>query len=420
MGLLCVIFLIMLMGFCLVQRHKWYSPSILFVGLWIIVTSLSLLRLHNLNETSERIYLIVLLGTVFFLFGGNRQKTFVFGNKLPAKSQSNNYYTRYKLVYVFCIIVIIYLAQRALRVRAMLASGLSMSTIRVEFGESVLQSGFDALLNNYVIQPAITILIPLAMIELFNKNKNKLLLILTVIITTLYAYSDGGRIIFVYLLLHFFLVYSMIGTESISSWSDKFKRLFLLVSLFFVVTYLISYLTEARTTNLSFTQQIYSYLCGCMPHFDIRLKAFEASYDYLYGFGFFHSFIEIGLFVLKNLRLISAYPGWFDAARNALNVSDFVNIGSQNFNAFVTPFFYFFADFGYLGVAAGSFVYGWMSKALYRRTSESSDIRSLVAYMMIVQSIFMSMVRWQFYQVTFTVAFVYIFIFIGKKKEYNV
>ncbi len=383
-----------------------------------------MLGLYEMNATSETTYALVGLGILGFLIGGaipvlskNPSRLMINLNDSSIKREAPTYKFRYGLIYIFSIITLFYLVDRAIHVTQLLEAGYAMSYIRLNYAELVIVSGLNGLIDNYIVHPAIYLLLPITMASIFLEGKNKILPVLTLAMVVLYAYCDGGRMIFVYLILHFFLAYLIFGKQKKLSLSNKVKRLLGFLVLFLIVVFSIISISEARGTEISFGQTIYTYLCGCMPHLDYRFQVLQRSGEFTYGACFFNGLIEPILFVLKNVGLLREYPAWFINARNLVDVSNFVSIGSQNYNAFVTPFYYFYADFSYIGVFIFAIIYGLISGFSYKKGKKQGALRSSIAYMIIVQSIIMSMVRWQFYQITFVFSFLYIPIFIKKGEK---
>ncbi len=406
--------------FCFLTKEKAGAPLYLFTIEWIIIVFLSILSLYEIDKTSQLVYYIVSLGSSGFISGCVLVKfLFPYQNKLIENQQSEvEDQIRYKIVYAFCFISIIFLFRRALRVNSMLFSGAGMGYLRLNFATEVLSSNFEVFLDNFLIHPGIFALIPIMAVHFLNTPNKWFLPAFTLINIFLYAYCDAGRIIILFIIFHTILVSIIWGNKQsgnrIRITQEKKLVIYILFSILAVLGYLfINYLTIARGSGeKGLGEQVYIYFCGCLPHLSIRIKDLIASNTHSYGMAFFGGIIESMLILLHNTRLLGAYPEAFLRVKSHLYVEDFVNIGSQNFNAFVTPYYYFYSDFGMVGVLICSFVYGCICQAIFSHYQKNKDIRSLIAYLLLSQSIFLSMVRWQFYQVTFTLTFVYIFLFI--------
>ena len=56
-------------------------------------------------------------------------------------------------------------------------------------------------------------------------------------------------------------------------------------------------------------------------------------------------------------------------------------------------FYYFYIDFGYFGIALGSFVFGFLCMKSYKSWKRNGNVRSLVAYLILIQFIVFSVAR---------------------------
>ncbi len=65
------------------------------------------------------------------------------------------------------------------------------------------------------------------------------------------------------------------------------------------------------------------------------------------------------------------------------------------YNAYVSCFFYFYLDFGIIGVMLGSFVFGKISSIFYNLLIKNKSLLSILIYMIILQCIIDSFIRWQ-------------------------
>jgi oligosaccharide repeat unit polymerase len=86
-------------------------------------------------------------------------------------------------------------------------------------------------------------------------------------------------------------------------------------------------------------------------------------------------------------------------------------------NAYATLFYDFYMDFGYIGVALLSFLFGYLCMRSYKYYKRIGDMRSLVLYLILLQFIMFSMAR--IYTVLATRALSLLWLLIMFKKEEN-
>lgn len=422
MAILLCIMLGIIFFFQWKRKAKWYSPMVLMSALWFCIIFGSQLCLYNMNATSDRTYGIVGLGLLFYFIGCGFTKRYYIQEYSDTSKQMllESFDFNYKAILILCVICIAVLWKRVVLVTGLYAAGFTLDQIRINFAELVIQDGFTGLLDNFVVHPVIFLLMPVAIVGYMlkgSRNKiGKIVLVLSFIIILLYAYCDGGRAIFMLILFYYFLANSFVSVGYGEQNNKKFKKIITIAVLVTIVFSIINYLSDQRNTTMSADQSFYSYLCGCMPHLDLRLSQLDLSGYNSYGLSFLRGPIESLLFFLKNLHLIGQYPDWFVANKTQLDVSEFVDIGSQNYNAFVTPFYYFYADFGYIGVALESLVFGAISQKLFDNAETGRSSRYVIMYMLFAYCLIMSMVRWQFFNVTYFISFFYILLFIKSKK----
>ena len=80
--------------------------------------------------------------------------------------------------------------------------------------------------------------------------------------------------------------------------------------------------------------------------------------------------------------------------QHVFEVEKTISVGTVfHMNAYVSLFYYFFYDGGFVGNIIGSFLYGGLSRLIYRRIG---SMRGMVYYALIFQGLLFSMIRFQF------------------------
>lgn len=412
-----------------IKYKNLYNPPFLMGVFWAIITFFSTLGLYNQDIADDRTYVICLVGLIGFFIGSLVHKKIVFRKRYMMteyNSQQTAVIANGKAITVILIILILVLLQRDIRVMAILATGVKMNQIRVDFNNIVLNSAFERAFNTYIIMPLIYLLPAIVIPEFVAFRKRIRNLILTIIVLIEFTICDGGRVpffycaIFVLCSLYIFHIDFRDVISRFRSRSKKTKRYTVLavVGVVVVAGYMIARLSSSREINYTLGNSIYTYFTGCFPFLEYNLNQIDQNHVYTYGSAFFHGILQT-LFYVLNTAKVCAYPDFYNYVHEWGNVQEFIHIGSANFNAFVTPFYYFYMDFRYLGVLLGGVAYGLLSIQIYNRmkSQRTYQFKYIAAYMLIIQSIVTSMVRWQFYNANFVMAFVLLIFFPASRKE---
>jgi len=92
-----------------------------------------------------------------------------------------------------------------------------------------------------------------------------------------------------------------------------------------------------------------------------------------------------------------------------------------SFNAFLTPFYYFYLDGGMIGNILLSFIFGFVSTLVYINHLNRRNYNSMINYLLVFFTLYMSMVRIQFFQMRFSLSFLYVYLlFKGNKVKFVV
>lgn len=148
-----------------------------------------------------------------------------------------------------------------------------------------------------------------------------------------------------------------------------------------------------RDTEADIFTNMYAYITGCMPLLTLHLDEVTSSIR-TYGAMSLNGFLYPMFFVLNYLHILSYPDAFVDAqfVKNSLEV--FMPLSPHiTMNAYVTLFYYFYIDFGYFGIALGSFVFGYLCMKSYKYWKQNGDIRSLVIYLILMQFIVFSVAR---------------------------
>lgn len=385
---------------------NYYNPITVFFTLWGLIVFLAALNLFDMNSASNKTYIIIFVGLVSFMLGFAIPKIRLSVSSAYGYRRNNFFNLNKKIIYILMAITIVILGYTASSSINLLLSGHNLWYVRYIAHNDIVssESGMLNILYNYLAQPIAQLLIPVSILSLFSKNRDIKLIFGSLIITILLIISNGGRFILLYYLIHLVFIGSFINNKfEITKIVRKRVRI---ISLF-VLTGII-YITVSRGASIGKT--LYIYLSGCVPFMSQWVENIDQINTYTYGIMSFQGFIRPFFAFLEKLGLINNFPPIITTAENlTLQLELPVSIGGDNtFNAFVSLFYYFYVDFGFLGVVIISMVFGAICNNAYHNIMSKSTNIDVITYSLILQLILTSMVRFQFASFIFALTFIYL------------
>ncbi len=402
------------------KERNFYNPAFLMSVLWGLITLFADMRLYNMFGASDMTYKVIFLGIIAFAIGcfiictlNIQIKT---GKTIKLFVPSENAFLYYRATRVICIISILLLAYPAYKSIGYLTSGLDMSYIRTEENVVVYTNPILRLVYNYIVRPFSFAILPIFAVDFFvSQKRDKIITISSIVVVVERVLIEGGRFVILYIICSLLMGFVMTKKKL------KIKKsvIVLLVIILAVATIAIYQVSLSRGTE-DIGYSLYVYFCGVVPHLSIRLDRIVYAGQHTYGLSFFSGILTFVFAIFENLGFSPPY--FFTSVKALMNVEDGVAITSElgsSFNAFVGPYFYMFLDGGYLGVFLGMMAYGMISYYFYKRLVKNFSYRDMTFYILIVQGIVTSMVRFQFVNVYYTLAFVYIYFLINKREKYS-
>lgn len=110
----------------------------------------------------------------------------------------------------------------------------------------------------------------------------------------------------------------------------------------------------------------------------IRAEAYQYTYGMASLQGVFRPVINVFELITGNdFQLLNYASEVSDIANSSIRLSS-----SVLYNAFVTPFYYFYIDFGWGGICVLSLIFGGFSNIRYKRFMEYPDDRNTILFML--------------------------------------
>lgn len=420
MSIIVIILACLFLLFALLGRSTYHcivNPITVFCGLWGFILLLYNLPSYDMYRASDESLLLIITGTGMFFFGALTSlifylKTSKTCNTIPS-IESNTKTIQYNVLLVLNIIVFVFLVGFGSRVIILLLSGRNFSYIHKMYNvideEGILgATTINRSIVSWIVWPVMHA--SLATLAVFlqceNDNKNPLKKWCTIVILSnlgLFTLISGKRSFLAEIVMFFIAVYFMRGKKVNLSRKAKFGIVIGTIVLFWAF----NYISVGRGSS-SIARLFYVYLVGCIPHLSNKLQFTPVDVVGLTSiYGFFHAPITL-INALFHSQLLSSIR---DSMSQLVTYSQVrVPIGpGMTYNAFLTPFYYFYLDGGWVGNVLLSYLFGFVSMHVYHNYLKKRDLYSVAVYLLVFFSLYMSMVRIQYFQMRFALSFFYIY-----------
>lgn len=406
-------------------ENKMINPLTIFFALWAIIFYLYSLKLYGLNEASNETLQLMQGGLVAFGVGYyivrllNIDK-FRFSFSSKGKAYIETDCLRQNVLYGIIIFCAGCMAVEAIPNIKYLFSAGGLNYIRKSAQDSTaMASGLFPALKNLIINPFILALQPMVACDFWLGKRNKRLLAADILILFVKTVADGSRISFIFFAIHFLVAYlfSVKNERNFMSSKKRRRNRWLIFWMGGIALSALVITTLSRSGTKATTDTYYYF--SMQPYmFEYWSSRVTGAHLIGYGLASTHGFSFAILYILHNLG-IGDYPAFWHSISTMINntLTDWVAITSSNTlaNAYVSLFWYFYLDGREFGVIVGSLIYGAISAYTYRRAVKKPSLKRVCIYSFLLQSILMTFVRFQFADMNYAIAFIMIFLFIGKK-----
>lgn len=381
------------------------SPGFIFSALWLLIISLYCFRAYNIKSASVLAQTIIFVGILGMELG------IIFGRHCTIGKSINRAAIEYsiskKMYVIFSVVLFIVLAITTINSIMLMTRGVSLGQVRYLERESVLKTPIVDIMYNYYAVPMGYLLIHVNINKLFVGHKKTLYLFSIFFIVIGSVLSEGGRFIIFFVAADAVVLLLYYSSRNTFHLSMKVKRI-VWIGIFLCIVGFV-FITKDRGSDVYKT--IYTYLCGCIPFLSNKVEMFESSFTNTYGFTSLNGFIHPVFVILEKIGLelpdivLRVEDILLDVEFNTFNIAN--NIV---YNGFVTMFYSFYVDLGVIGVFLGSLVFGGFSGLAYRKLVTNASEKSLILYLLFVQYIIMSMMRFFGTSYNFALCLVYLLI----------
>ena len=333
-------------------EKRLYNPVTLFCGIWALVILFAALHLYGMKEVSDYAYSIMTLGIVCFSLGSymalsiRKRFKIEWTRKRQPVNASGNYSINYPVVYLVGIIVLVYLIVESIVAFFAYRSGVQMNELRSSMmgysttgyasGMALLRQGPLALIYSFVFLPGFYSLLLVTSVDVIIGQKNRLLIVMSIVAVVLKNYAEGSRMCLTHLVLYFTLLLLIYKRGVLSPKAKKWiKRTVVIIVVGFLVVSNIRFSESEKTM----AQQLYMYFTCTVPLFDYWLAFEKSTGIHTYGAVSLLGLLRFPCNILKMVGITFPTVILNNANEIAVNWDSFVNIGPKlNYNSYVTLF----------------------------------------------------------------------------------
>lgn len=401
MGYIAAILFIFI-GVLFQKKDKtWTAPEVLFCYVWGIVSFFAALRLFDLSEVSFKAWFIIVVGTISFVLGA-RFKSSIGKQSFDHMLYSGKTYLPKKMFWILFWIMFILVAKELMETIGLMKMGYSLGLIRnASYGDAEIKgyirnTGYISVWLD-VLRSAIQVIIIACGIEYFiiDIKKNKIYLLAVSFLVIADAFTTGGRWGIAYFIIELFVCYKIYWNRGIygdkTIISPKAKRRIMLVLISLVTLILVVSIVRGVSIEDS-VSYFYAYLCGCVPLLDIKLGEISSSGIWSIIFAGQYGLLTLLVPIFFKGLLGTDMPNIYEVTlSDVMTGQSYYDIGGgRRYNAFVTTFYYLYADMRWIGVVIGMFIFGQLMGILYRSTFNNQNKCTVVPYLIFTQMIIKS------------------------------
>lgn len=388
--------------FDFLKHKKIYSPSVVFSILFFICVFLCNLNYYRLPQVKARVYFMILIGVASFFLGQSLADRKKIDKRKMYKGEIE--LKRYNLLMWISVVCSWFVIKDPLNI--LLSGGkiidIYAARISAVYTESEYfqYSAMEGLITSYIINPIFMLSVILSLI-LFYKTYRVRFALISLLFLFLQVITTGGRVnILVFIIVNLVCFLENKKNREFLR-KNKFKFIgFILVGIIFFI-----YVQVERGSTI--LEVILRYYGVALNHMDYKLDFIE-SQGYTYGFMSLRPFISLLSYIPETLGLDRFYL--LERANEYVYLIDEATYLGNGvvYNAFVTCFYYFFTDFGYIGIVIFSTLFGYFSGICYKKFTYFRDDRSkVIFYLSLALPICFAVVRFQYSQATVPFAMIY-------------
>lgn len=407
-------------------NKRLYSLLLIYNVFWGILFILSNVSLFGMKKINVNTYVILFSGAFFWGLGwliGIIKPVISFKTKKILISRNFAEIRNYLACILLIILGSFYLLN-SVRTFTLLMKGYSYVYIRNihqgYVGDAMFENNLEFLFHSLIGTPVLKAMMVINISYFFYKGEiPPKICFLTIIDIILYCFSTAGRFMIFYAVL-------LIGLNLIrykNYLSIKNIRKIMMFTIMGVIALLvvtqIRGMGEKQIGNKIF-KTVYIYFASPIGLFDYWLSYLDEIPIKFHGKMFFYGILDLLDSIIKYIFNID-WNVLKDASVVLNNSERFVKLyNNYSINAFVTSAYYYYADFGVIGVLVGNCIHGLISGIAEKESLIRSDLRDICVFNFITLTVIETFIRWSFVSLTNVLTIVYIIGFVRCNKKVGV
>lgn len=408
-----------------------FNPVTVFMVLWGGILILSNLHLYNLSTANIKYYNLIFVAIIAY-FIGYYIINIVVRDKNITNSKFNDikdsdYELRYGLFYILQIVSILFCAKDLIKVIGSLSGNYSLYNVQklLQSTNNIFErTSLENAIRFFIINPFSWIYNPVVIIDFWIGKRDKKALVLAIILTCMRVLTTGGRASIIHAAFCFACVFFLsIGKKNIDVSKKnidllrKNKKIFIFLGIIVILALAIT--TWSRASKNALRTIYYDFAMQPMM-FQNWAQIVDVQNIKGYGIATFNGILSDIDYLLRNTIHIEL-PNLYKEVYELIAKTDTVwlSIGDGVFaNAYVTIFWFFYLDGRVFGIILCMFVFGSISKLVYRGVTKKHNLKNMAVYSLFLLGIFYSFAVWNFAQSAYTLSFFYILL-VYKKNVFS-
>lgn len=374
-----------------------YNPVCFFCIIWCVVSILSQMKLFGFTGADTYSYILIGIGIISFSVGANallhKRKSVSFMIKgYRARRTIDRVNT--KMLWIMLLIVLLYTCSKLFLALPYILMNNTLGyvrTIYLNVGGGITINALDYMINTFIITGLrLTCEIIIINESISGRKINKLMISILILIIVMNILLSGGRMILFDLCTFVFFAIQLNGFKVTFKLNSKQKAgIYLIVG---AAVYAMIYITMDRQSNISVIESVYGNFIGGVSLFNTIINDVLGQ-KWTLGTMFAYAVLSL-VWVPLNYLFKIPYPSTFDTYN--LLVSPFYTVGKTTMNAYTTCWAFFYADFRIWGILIFSAVFGAIAANSYNRYIRTRSAVDTCKYMLVLNVLVYSIIRWQF------------------------
>lgn len=408
MGILTIFCLLIIAIIGYITEKRFYNLLSVFCVLWSTIVLIAFVSPYEMYPTSDKAYLLVLIGTVSFSIGYYiRKSRRVILSKRFCSADEPCYIPNSKVIAFFAYFCALYSIEKLVLIINLMRRGLIFANLRTMFGASdplLIHGNIDNLIKVFVYGPGVLLLTGLVLINFFEKFMSKGVIFASVFSIIANSIITGGRYLFVSIAV--MAIYLILMYQRFNELFNRIKKVKKKIYAGVILSIIgISVITSLRFNDyfeekqISALSQYVLYFSGCMPLMTHWIEEISARGLITYGAVSVGGLLQI---ISLPLRLIGVNIGeWYTNVFTLIegDFQQFIYVTpTRAMNTFTSIFTYLYLDLREVGVILGMIFFGYYCNNAYTRAAQSRNLRNMLLFSLMIYNFSQCMIRWPFFK----------------------